>query len=247
MRAVVHFIVLSAIGMLGCQPKSEYLTLPLARPLPQDTASVADAAPQDSIREPIITHLAQVQTSKGTFTIGLYGYDAPRTVYNFVQLANRGFYDGQHIHRIAKDFVIQFGDPNTRRLRWQQRWGSGGRSIWGEPFEDELNVATPSYQRGYERGCVAMANRRMPNTNTSQVFICLRDLPELPRKFPIFGRVTEGMAVVDSIAAVPIVPVLDSTDGRPKEPIRILRIRVRVAPGQEKFRFQKWVYRRPQP
>ncbi len=231
--------------VVACQPKSRSLVLPLPQPMPVDSEVTAEAAVPDSVQEPVITHLAKVKTTKGTFTIGLYGYDAPRTVYNFVQLANQGFYDRQHIHRIAKDFVIQFGDPKSRYRSRQEQWGSGGRSIWRVPFEDELNPVTPSYRQGYRRGCVAMANRRIPNTNTSQVFICLQDLPDLPRKFTIFGRVVEGLDVVDSIAAVPIVPVLDSTDGRPQHPIRILQIRARKAPDQEDFRFPKWVYRKP--
>ena len=110
-------------------------------------------------------------------------------------------------HRVSKGFVIQGGDPSGN--------GTGGKSIYGKDFEDELNPSTPSYQAGYVKGTLAMANRG-PNTNTSQFFIMLRDIPGMPKNYTIFGKVVKGLDVVDSIGAVDIVPQMGPNDGKPK-------------------------------
>lgn len=173
---------------------------------------------------PIATHRAYVRTNKGAFTIELYGHDAPKTVDNFLALIKRHMYDNILIHRIARNFIIQTGDPKTKDKRKKDEWGTGGESSFGEPFADELNPETPSFHRSYKRGVVAMANRG-PNSNTSQFFICLRDVTELPKQQTIFGAVIEGLDVVDSIATEPIIPVLNENDGRPVKPIIIHSIR----------------------
>jgi cyclophilin family peptidyl-prolyl cis-trans isomerase len=174
---------------------------------------------------PRITHRATVRTSEGVFTVGLYGKDAPRTVENFVKLADRNAYRGVLVHRIAKGFVIQLGDPKTKDKRKRDEWGNGGESAFGEPFEDEIFPETPSVRRAYRRGTVAMANRGA-NTNTSQFFICLRDTPELRLRYTIFGEITSGMATIDSIAALPIVPQLNETDGRPVKSVVVKAVSV---------------------
>jgi peptidylprolyl isomerase/peptidyl-prolyl cis-trans isomerase-like 1 len=155
-----------------------------------------------------------IETTKGKIELELFEADAPKTVANFAGLAEEGYYNGVIFHRIAKDFVIQGGDSTGT--------GSGGRSIYGKEFADELNPAAPSYQVGYKRGTVAMANRG-PNTNTSQFFIVLNDAPWLPKNYTIFGKVTAGMDVVDSIAAVEIVP---AKDGKPKVDIVMKKVTV---------------------
>jgi cyclophilin family peptidyl-prolyl cis-trans isomerase len=160
---------------------------------------------------------ATIETTKGVIEVELYETDAPKTVANFVGLAKEGYFNGIIVHRISKGFVIQTGDSTGT--------GRGGRSIYGGTFEDELFPATPSYQAGYLRGTLAMANRG-PNTNTSQFFIVLQDAPWLPKNYTIFGRVTKGMEVVDSIAAVPITPMMGPTDGKPVEDISMTAVKV---------------------
>ncbi len=157
-----------------------------------------------------------IETTKGTFEAELYPDDAPKTVANFAGLAEKGYFNGIIFHRIAKGFVIQGGDPTGT--------GSGGSSIYGKEFEDELNPKAPSYIEGYKRGTLAMANRG-PNTNTSQFFVVLRDAP-LPKNYTIFGKVVKGMEVVDAIAAVPIKPQMGPSDGRPVEDIKMLSVKV---------------------
>ena len=150
----------------------------------------------------------------GKVTVSLYDKDAPKTVENFVRLVNSGYYDCLTFHRIAKGFVIQGGDPNGN--------GTGGDSAFGGPFADELNPKTASYQTGYKKGVLAMANSG-PNTNTSQFFILLGDADFLPKNYTIFGKVVVGQSVVDKIGALDIVPTnpSDPTDGAPKVPVVI--------------------------
>lgn len=131
--------------------------------------------------------IATIETNKGTITIEFFQNDAPKTVENFITLANKGFYNGVIFHRVIKGFMIQGGDPTGT--------GTGGP---GYQFEDELNPATDSYKIGYTAGTVAMANAG-PNTNGSQFFIMHKDYP-LPHNYTIFGRVTSGMDVVNAIA-----------------------------------------------
>jgi cyclophilin family peptidyl-prolyl cis-trans isomerase len=159
-----------------------------------------------------------IETTKGDIEVELYETDAPKTVANFAGLAEEGYYNGIIFHRISKGFVIQGGDSTGT--------GMGGRSIYGKEFADELNPAAPSYMEGYTRGTLAMANRG-PNTNTSQFFILLKDASWLPKQYTIFGKVTKGLNVVDSIAAVEIIPQMGPTDGKPKVDIVMKKVTVK--------------------
>ncbi len=135
-------------------------------------------------------YTATIATNKGTMKADLFVDTAPITVNNFVFLANDHFYDGVIFHRIVAGFVIQGGDPT----------GTGGGGP-GYKFPDEPIPAN----RAYEKGTLAMANSG-PNTNGSQFFICLDNLTAkgaLPKQYTIFGKVTEGLDVVDKIAATP--------------------------------------------
>ncbi len=134
-----------------------------------------------------------ITTSKGDIKLELDASTAPKTVTNFVTLAQTGYYNDLTFHRVIPGFMIQGGDPNGN--------GTGGKSIYGDTFEDEINPSSPVYQRGYKTGVIAMANRG-PNTNGSQFFIMDTDYP-LPPNYTIFGNVTEGIDVVHAIASVP--------------------------------------------
>jgi cyclophilin family peptidyl-prolyl cis-trans isomerase len=128
---------------------------------------------------------ATLHTNHGAIEIELYPADAPKTVENFEKLARDGFYDGVIFHRVIPDFMIQGGDPTGT--------GTGGP---GYTFEDEPN------EHRIERAALAMANAG-PNTNGSQFFIVTTEsAPWLDGKHTVFGRVTNGMDVVDTISAV---------------------------------------------
>jgi len=145
---------------------------------------------------------ATVQTNKGTIEVELYDDDAPKTVENFRSLAGKGFYDGVIFHRVIPDFMIQGGDPTGT--------GSGGP---GYTFEDEFN------DHPVVRGALAMANAG-PNTNGSQFFIVTADAcPWLDGKHTVFGRVTDGMDVIDAISQLDRDP-----SDRPREDVSIERV-----------------------
>src|ERR1041385_8465602 len=133
---------------------------------------------------------ANIQTNMGTIRFELLEEDAPKTTENFRLLAEKGYYNGVIFHRVIKGFMIQGGDPTGT--------GRGGASAWGGRFDDEINRSSEVYQRGYKAGTVAMANAG-PNTNGSQFFIMHADYP-LPPSYTIFGRVIDGLDVVDAIA-----------------------------------------------
>jgi cyclophilin family peptidyl-prolyl cis-trans isomerase len=157
------------------------------------------------------TYRAKFQTSMGDFEAELYSDTAPMTVNNFVFLANEGFYDGVVFHRVVPGFVAQGGDPTGS--------GSGGP---GYKFADE---DIPRH-RDYEKGALAMANSG-PGTNGSQFFICLEDLSgRLPKQYNLFGKVTDGMDVVEGMARVPLLPGGDGARSRPQTPITINKVTV---------------------
>jgi cyclophilin family peptidyl-prolyl cis-trans isomerase len=145
---------------------------------------------------------ATLHTNHGAIALELYDDDAPKAVDNFLKLARDGFYDGVIFHRVIPDFMIQGGDPTGT--------GTGGP---GYQFEDEPN------QHSIVRGALAMANAG-PNTNGSQFFIVTTEAaPWLDGKHTVFGRVTEGMDVVDAISDVET----DSGD-RPRSDVVIERV-----------------------
>lgn len=166
--------------------------------------------------------IAVIETSMGTFEIELFQKDAPKTVENFMKLAQKKYFDGMRVHRVAKGFVVQTGDDKSKDPAKAKEWGTGGQSIWGKEFEDELNPNTRSYKEGYKKGVVAMANRG-PNTNTSQFFICLKDVA-LPNNYTIFGKTIKGIDVVEKIGQVEIIAAMGSSDGRPKTDVLIKNI-----------------------
>ena len=131
---------------------------------------------------------AVIETSLGSIEIELFTDIAPITVNNFVNLSKDGYYDNVIFHRVIKGFMIQGGDPSGT--------GHGEMGKYpGYEFQDELNNPMQ-----YEKGIVAMANRG-PNTNGSQFFIMHVDYP-LPYDYTIFGKVSNGIDVVDAIANV---------------------------------------------
>ena len=134
------------------------------------------------------SYSAEINTTSGLMTVELFTDIAPNTVNNFVALSEDGYYNNIIFHRVIKDFMIQGGDPSGT--------GHGEMGKYpGYEFEDELNNPMP-----YEKGILAMANRG-PNTNGSQFFIMHTDYP-LPYQYTIFGKVTQGLDVIDQIAMV---------------------------------------------
>jgi len=133
--------------------------------------------------------VAVINTNMGKIEIELFADKTPKTVENFVEHANQGYYNGIIFHRVIPNFMIQGGDPTGT--------GRGGESIWGEPFADEI-VKSLVFN---EPGILAMANAG-PNTNGSQFFITVAPTNWLDGKHTIFGKVIGGMDVVYAISKV---------------------------------------------
>jgi peptidyl-prolyl cis-trans isomerase B (cyclophilin B) len=152
-----------------------------------------------------------LETNYGRIVIELLPKVAPKHVENFKSLAREGFYDGTKFHRIVKDKTkanaIQGGDPNTI---------NGDPSIWGQGQRGQKTVPAEFSQLKHERGIVSAARRSDDvNSATSQFFICVTPQPAFDNQYSIFGRVIEGMNVVDSIALAPTEPKSE----RPVDPV----------------------------
>jgi len=140
----------------------------------------------------------------GEITLEFFPQDAPKHVENFLALARKGFYDGQRVHRVVPDFVVQFGDPQSKTLPMDHpRMGTGDP---GYKIKAEFN------NRKFERGVLGMARSQDPDSGGSQVYIMLGPAPSLNGKYTAFGHVTKGMDVVDKIrvgdriASIKVVP-----------------------------------------
>jgi len=165
-------------------------------------------APPMSI-DPMAKYSAVIRTSEGDMEFELFAERSPITVNNFIFLANDGFYDNMIFHRVIPNFMIQGGDPT----------GTGMRGP-GYKFQDEL-AASLIFN---EPGKLAMANSG-PNTNGSQFFVTTVPTPHLNGLHTIFGRLTQGQQVADTISMADTIAA-----NRPQEPIVILGINITLNP-----------------
>lgn len=140
----------------------------------------------------------------------LYPDIAPQSVYNFISLANSGFYDGLIFHRVIRGFMIQGGDPEGTGM------GGPGYCIKGEFLFNGVDNNLK-----HKRGVLSMARSSSPNSAGSQFFLMHQDAPHLDKQYAGFGKVTEGLEVIDAIAAVKV----DAND-RPYDEQKIATIRV---------------------
>ncbi|TAN58650.1 peptidylprolyl isomerase [Patescibacteria group bacterium] len=137
---------------------------------------------------------AVLKTNFGDIVLELFLVDAPKTVENFIKLSKSGFYNGTKFHRVIKGFMIQGGDPNSK----DDDWSNDGMGGPGYKFEDEIN------SNKLVRGTLAMANAGA-NTNGSQFFIVTTEAtPWLDGKHTAFGKVLNGMDIVDKIESVKV-------------------------------------------
>ena len=157
---------------------------------------------------------AIIETQEEKIVAELFDHVAPKTVANFVKLANSVFYDQLLFHRIVPGFVIQGGDPLTKDISLRDLWGTGGP---GWKIDAEFSKLTHS------RGTLSMARSHDPNSAGSQFFIVLKDSIFLDGQYTIFGKVIDGMDVVDKIAAVEV----DGND-KPVEDVKIISIEIKT-------------------
>ncbi len=153
--------------------------------------------------------IAVLETTQGQIELEFFPEVAPKAVENFVTHVKNGYYDGVLFHRVIKDFMIQGGDPKGT--------GTGGESIWGGVFENEVKP-----ELNFDRpGLLAMANRGR-DTNGSQFFITTQPYESLNQKYTIFGEVYSGMDVVKKIESVKT-----GAGDRPVEDQKIIKATIR--------------------
>jgi cyclophilin family peptidyl-prolyl cis-trans isomerase len=175
-------------------------------PAPETKMAEATQAPQPAkTEEKNMNTIVELQTTMGNMKIRLFDDKAPKTVQNFKDLVNKGFYDGTIFHRVIKNFMIQGGDPKGT--------GTGGP---GYNIKDEFGAGL----KHSKKGILSMANAG-PNTGGSQFFITLVPTPWLDGKHAIFGELIEGEDVLDKIGATPA----DASD-RPMNEVRIVKAKI---------------------
>ncbi|MGH9980737.1 MAG: peptidylprolyl isomerase [Nitrososphaeraceae archaeon] len=155
-------------------------------------SNTTDSRPENMIKANMTPsdNIAILKTSLGNITIEFFPEAAPKHVNSFLNLSNTGFYDGTIFHRIVKNFVIQGGDPTTKNSTQKDRWGTGGP---GYTIDAEFNDIP------HERGVLSMARTADPNSAGSQFFIVTKDSKFLDNQYTVFGRVIDGMEIVDKI------------------------------------------------
>jgi peptidyl-prolyl cis-trans isomerase B (cyclophilin B) len=195
----------AALALSACAPAA----VDTAEPDQMHGGAPLDSAPVDTtppVSEEETMHVSTVQvtgdetavmvTSKGTITLEFYPDDAPNTVANFIELAESGFYDGLKFHRVIPGFMAQGGDPLTRDLTPEQVIAGAPGVGSGNPGwkqKAEFN------ERPHVRGTLAMARSTSVDSAGSQFYICFEPAPHLDGDYTVFGQVTEGMDVVDTI------------------------------------------------
>jgi peptidyl-prolyl cis-trans isomerase B (cyclophilin B) len=161
--------------------------------------------------------VAEMETTAGKMVIGFLPAVAPNHVKNFVDLSQKGFYDGTLFHRVLKGFMIQGGDPNTKDPSKSAMWGSGGP---GYKVNAEFNATK------HVRGTLSMARSSDPNSAGSQFFICHGTADFLDGQYTAFGELLSGYDVLDKIATAPTT-MAGNEKSRPVEPVKITKITIR--------------------
>ena len=208
--SLLGFVLLLGIGFF-LYTNINQSQAPAAAPTPSNMPEQSQSQPSTSLPPMEIDkskiYTATLATTDGAIVIQLNAAATPITVNNFVYLAKKGFYNNTVFHRVIKDFMIQGGDPKGN--------GTGGP---GYTFADE------PFQGSYDRGVVAMANAG-PNTNGSQFFI-MQQTQALPHNYVIFGKVIEGMDVVDKIASAPVTVSPSGEESTPVNPVVIKTVEI---------------------
>jgi len=203
-RQVVLGMLFIVFFLVGCAPPAEVAELPVAEE-PVVTETPVEEPAEEPVEEPVevkeetMGTVALLETSKGNIKIELFMDTMPITAGNFKKLVEKGFYDGVIFHRVIPGFMVQGGDPTGT--------GMGGP---GYNIEDEFTDNNKN-----DRGTISMANAG-PNTGGSQFFLNVANNNNLDPKHPVFGKVIEGMDVVDAIVNVETGP-----QDKPKEDVVI--------------------------
>lgn len=207
--AVVLISLLASFTLLAQEPQAEKSQAPQAKAA-ADTVTVA-----------------VLETQLGKIVIRFFPEQAPNHVKNFQNLVKTGFYNGTKFHRVIPRFMIQGGDPNTKKGD-VNTWGTGGNT---DKAGREINVKAEFNDIHHIRGIVSMARSAKPDTASSQFFICVADVrTSLDHQYSAFGQVVEGMDVVDKIVNAP-----RGVNDRPNTPIAIDKAYLEQRPADKKL------------
>jgi len=209
-KIIVSIIIVLAIIVMIFLDKNKTIA-----PVINDDVKMEEILKEEIINQDSMSSTAIIKTSMGEITVELYENKTPKTVENFVKLANEGFYEGVKFHRIIEGFMNQTGDPFTKDNSLIGQWGTGGP---GYQFEDEFVEDLSNTV-----GTLSMANSG-PGTNGSQFFINTGDNVFLDGKHTVFGQVIEGIDVVIEINKV---ETTGSPFDRPLEPVVIEGITIK--------------------
>jgi len=224
------FACLIALAASGCAPASpdantttgnDTATTTAATATTASAAETATVPPPADKEKPMSYYenkVAELHTKAGEIDIRFFPDVAPNHVKNFIDLAEKGFYNGTKFHRIIPGFMVQGGDPNTIKGD-PNTWGTGGAPS---------NVRAEFNTVSHKRGIVSMARAQHPDSGSSQFFIVVNDSSFLDRQYSVFGQVTKGMDVADKIVSAP----RDAND-RPNNPTTITSITIRDARPDE--------------
>ena len=164
-----------------------------------------------------MSEVAIIETTQGDMVVEFWPDVAPGHVENFKKLANKGFYNGTCFHRIVKNFMIQGGDPLTKDMNQEDRWGTGdpGYKIKAE-FNDKPHV----------RGVISMARSQHPDSAGSQFFICLADARFLDRQYTAFGELVKGDDVLEKIGNTPTTSSRGGERSKPTQRVQVNSIKI---------------------
>lgn len=186
---------------------------------PKATPAAAKGTKEDRPMSYYQNKVAELHTSAGEIDIRFFPDVAPNHVKNFIDLAEKGFYNGTKFHRVIPGFMIQGGDPNTI---------SGSPATWGTGGSDK-NVNAEFNAVKHKKGIVSMARSSDPNSARSQFFIMVADYPSLDGQYSAFGQVTKGLEVAETIVNAP-----RNASDRPDNPVMISKIVIREAKADER-------------
>jgi cyclophilin family peptidyl-prolyl cis-trans isomerase len=228
LKNVIYALLAVAIG--ACSPASTANNETTAAQTETNTTSSATAtsappattssaaAEENKPMSQYENKVAELHTSAGEIDIRFFPDVAPNHVKNFIDLAEKGFYNGTKFHRVIPGFMIQGGDPNTV---------SGSPATWGTGGSDK-NVNAEFNSISHKRGIVSMARSNDKNSASSQFFIVVSDSTFLDNQYTVFGQVTKGMDVADKI----VNAARDAQD-RPNSPTSIDKVVIRDAKPEE--------------
>jgi len=222
--------VLLAVAVTACSPASNSETAATttetvttssatATEATMPPAAPATAAGEKKSNSHYENKVAELHTSAGEIDIRFFPDVAPNHVKNFIDLAEKGFYNDTKFHRVIPEFMIQGGDPNTKTGS-PSTWGTGGTGTY-------LNAEFSTVK--HKRGIVSMARSTSPDSASSQFFIMVADTPQLDGQYSVFGQVTKGMDVADKIVSAQTGP-----QNRPLDPVTINKVVIRAAKDDEK-------------